>query len=170
MIFYNPTTGVWYFESMIKFINKRKPTWRLISKHHQKNRAVRNKKGLQRNLGISVFHQGRVKSLTRCTFWRRASFGFFISSHGCKHVDYSIYWRETSSLDEGLIYGLQQIFISLDKINPTSGKTGILSKGIASEDDTSSRVIKNVWKNCSAFTYMKNWLRMPNFSNKNNKY
>lgn len=49
-------------------------------------------------------------------------------------------------LDKGLIYGLKQVSISLDKINSISGKTGILLGEIAIEDGASSRIIKNVWK------------------------
>lgn len=49
-------------------------------------------------------------------------------------------------LDKGMIYGLKQVSISLEKINSISGKTGILLGEIAIEDGASTRVIKNVQK------------------------
>ncbi|QBP10127.1 PH domain-containing protein [Cupriavidus metallidurans] len=49
-------------------------------------------------------------------------------------------------LDKGLIYGLKQISINLDKINAVSGKTGLMFGEIRIEDGASERVIKNVWK------------------------
>ncbi|TCW83476.1 hypothetical protein C5O80_16180 [Burkholderia sp. SRS-46] len=49
-------------------------------------------------------------------------------------------------LDKGMIYGLKQISINLDKINSVSGTTGIMFGEIRIEDGASERIIKNVWK------------------------
>jgi hypothetical protein len=49
-------------------------------------------------------------------------------------------------LDKGLIYGLKQISVNLDKINAVSGSTGIMFGEIRIEDGASERIIKNVWK------------------------
>ncbi len=49
-------------------------------------------------------------------------------------------------LDKGLIYGLKQISINLNKINAVSGKTGMMLGEIRIEDGASERIIKNVWK------------------------
>ena len=49
-------------------------------------------------------------------------------------------------LDKGLLYGLKQVSINLDKINSVSGTTGLLLGEIRIEDGASERVIKNVLK------------------------
>lgn len=49
-------------------------------------------------------------------------------------------------LDKGLIYGLKQVSINLDKINSVSGTTGLFFGEIRIEDGASELVIKNVWK------------------------
>lgn len=49
-------------------------------------------------------------------------------------------------LDKGLIYGLKQVSINLDKVNSVSGKTGMMFGEIRIEDGASERIIKNVWK------------------------
>lgn len=49
-------------------------------------------------------------------------------------------------LDKGLIYGLKQVSINLDKINAVSGTTGLLLGQILIEDGAGTRTIKNVWK------------------------
>ncbi|SPK73068.1 conserved protein of unknown function [Cupriavidus taiwanensis] len=49
-------------------------------------------------------------------------------------------------LDKGLIYGLKQVSINLDKINAVSGSTGLMFGEIRIQDGASERVIKNVWK------------------------
>jgi hypothetical protein len=49
-------------------------------------------------------------------------------------------------LDKGMIYGLKQTTIDLDKVNSISGQTGIMFGKIAIEDSASQRVINNVWK------------------------
>lgn len=49
-------------------------------------------------------------------------------------------------LDKGMIYGLKQATIPLDKVNAVSGETGIFFGKIIIEDGASSRVITNVWK------------------------
>jgi hypothetical protein len=54
--------------------------------------------------------------------------------------------RRIIFLDKGMIYGLKQTAIDLDKINSVSGQTGILFGKIIIEDSASSWVIENVWK------------------------
>ena len=49
-------------------------------------------------------------------------------------------------LDKGMLYGLKQIIINLDKINSVSGKTGILFGEIFIEDSAKERHIDNVLK------------------------
>lgn len=49
-------------------------------------------------------------------------------------------------LDKGLIYGLKQVSINLDKINAVSGSTGLLFGEIRIQDGAGERLIKNVWK------------------------
>ena len=49
-------------------------------------------------------------------------------------------------LDKGMLYGLKQVSIDLDKVNAVSGKTGIFFGEIAVEDGASERHITNVWK------------------------
>jgi len=49
-------------------------------------------------------------------------------------------------LDKGMIYGLKQTVINLDKINSVSGKTGIFFGEIFIEDGAKERHINNVWK------------------------
>lgn len=49
-------------------------------------------------------------------------------------------------LDKGMLYGLKQSAIELDKINAVSGKTGIFFGEILIQDGGSERQIKNVWK------------------------
>jgi len=61
--------------------------------------------------------------------------------------------RRVIFLDKGLIYGLKQASIDLDKINAVSGKTGLLLGSIIIEDGASSRAITNVQKRTvAAFT------------------
>lgn len=54
--------------------------------------------------------------------------------------------RRIIFLDKGMIYGLKQTTIDLDKVNSVSGQTGILFGKIIIEDGASSRKIENVWK------------------------
>lgn len=49
-------------------------------------------------------------------------------------------------LDKGMIYGLKQTAIDLDKVNAVSGETGIFFGKISIQDSASTRVIDNVWK------------------------
>jgi hypothetical protein len=49
-------------------------------------------------------------------------------------------------LDKGMIYGLKQTVINLDKINSISGQTGIIFGEIFIEDGAQERHIDNVWK------------------------
>lgn len=54
--------------------------------------------------------------------------------------------RRIIFLDKGMIYGLKQTAIDLDKVNSVSGQTGIIFGKIIIEDGASSRLIDNVWK------------------------
>ncbi|MFC5429591.1 PH domain-containing protein [Paraburkholderia denitrificans] len=54
--------------------------------------------------------------------------------------------RRIIFLDKGMIYGLRQAAIDLDKINAVSGETGLLFGKIAIEDAASQRMITNVLK------------------------
>jgi len=49
-------------------------------------------------------------------------------------------------LDKGLIYGLKQIAIDLDKVNAISGKTGMMFGKISIQDGATERTVSNVWK------------------------
>jgi hypothetical protein len=54
--------------------------------------------------------------------------------------------RRIIFLDKGMIFGLKQSSISLDKINAVSGETGIMFGTIKIEDGATQREIRNVWK------------------------
>lgn len=54
--------------------------------------------------------------------------------------------RRVIFLDKGMIYGLKQTTIDLDKINSVTGETGIFFGKIKIQDGASERVIDNVWK------------------------
>lgn len=54
--------------------------------------------------------------------------------------------RRIIFLDKGMIYGLKQSTIDLDKVNAVSGKTGMFFGEILIEDGASQRRITNVWK------------------------
>jgi|SRR5476651_1283055 len=54
--------------------------------------------------------------------------------------------RRIIFLDKGMIYGLKQTTIDLDKINAVSGETGIFFGKIKIEDGAKEREIRNVWK------------------------
>ena len=54
--------------------------------------------------------------------------------------------RRIIFLDKGMIYGLKQTSIDLDKINSISGKTGLFLGEIRIEDGAKERLVKNVWK------------------------
>lgn len=49
-------------------------------------------------------------------------------------------------LDKGMIYGLKQSAIDLDKVNAVSGETGIFFGKITIQDGAAHRTIDNVWK------------------------
>lgn len=49
-------------------------------------------------------------------------------------------------IDKGLIFGVKQASIDLDKINTVEGKTGIILGSIVIQDGAASRIIKNVPK------------------------
>lgn len=49
-------------------------------------------------------------------------------------------------LDKGILYGLEQVIVNLDRINAVSGKTGLFFGDIFIEDGTSQRKIENVTK------------------------
>ena len=56
-------------------------------------------------------------------------------------------------LDKGMIYGLTQVSIDLDKINSVSGQTGLIFGKIMITDGATHRIIENVWKKTvTAFT------------------
>lgn len=52
--------------------------------------------------------------------------------------------RRVIFLDKGLLYGLKQVTIDLDKVNAVSGTTGLVFGKIFIEDNASQRQIKNV--------------------------
>lgn len=54
--------------------------------------------------------------------------------------------RRIIFLDKGMIYGLKQTAIDLDKVNAVSGETGLMFGSISIQNGASTRVIKNVWK------------------------
>lgn len=54
--------------------------------------------------------------------------------------------RRIVFLDKGLLYGLKQASISLDKVNAVSGQTGIFFGKIIISDGAGDRMIDNVWK------------------------
>lgn len=61
--------------------------------------------------------------------------------------------RRVIFLDKGMIYGLKQASIELDKINAVSGKTGLMFGDILIQDGGNERKISNVWKKTvAAFT------------------
>lgn len=49
-------------------------------------------------------------------------------------------------LDKGMIWGLKQTSIDLEKVNSISGKTGLIFGDILIEDGAKERKISNVWK------------------------
>jgi len=49
-------------------------------------------------------------------------------------------------LDKGIIYGLKQSIVDLDKVNAVSGSTGLLFGKINITDGANDRLIENVWK------------------------
>jgi hypothetical protein len=54
--------------------------------------------------------------------------------------------RRVIFLDKGMIYGLKQASIDLDKVNAVTGRTGLILGSIIIEDGASSREITNVRK------------------------
>ncbi|MCL2831439.1 MAG: PH domain-containing protein [Betaproteobacteria bacterium] len=54
--------------------------------------------------------------------------------------------RRIIFLDKGMIYGLNQTSIDLDKVNSVTARTGIIFGEISIQDGASSRQIDNVWK------------------------
>lgn len=54
--------------------------------------------------------------------------------------------RRIIFLDKGMIYGLKQTSINLDKVNAISGQTGLFFGSIKVEDGAKERHISNVWK------------------------
>lgn len=49
-------------------------------------------------------------------------------------------------LDKGMLYGLKQAVIDLDKVNAVSGETGLILGSISIQDGATTRTIKNVQK------------------------
>jgi hypothetical protein len=63
--------------------------------------------------------------------------------------------RRIIFLDKGMIYGLKQTSINLDKVNAISGQTRMFLGSIKIEDGAKERLINNVWKKTvSKFTNM----------------
>ena len=61
--------------------------------------------------------------------------------------------RRIIFLDKGIIYGLSQAIIDLDKVNSISFKTGLFFAEIVVTDGAVQRKIENVWKKTAkAFT------------------
>ena len=54
--------------------------------------------------------------------------------------------RRIIFLDKGMIYGLKQASVDLDKVNAVSGRTGLIFGSIIIEDGASSRAITSVQK------------------------
>lgn len=54
--------------------------------------------------------------------------------------------RRIIFLDKGILWGLKQSAIDLDKVNAVSGETGLFFGTILIEDGASQRKITNVWK------------------------
>jgi hypothetical protein len=54
--------------------------------------------------------------------------------------------RRIIFLDKGMVWGLKQTAIDLDKINAVTGETGIIFGTIKIEDGAKEREIRNVWK------------------------
>ena len=54
--------------------------------------------------------------------------------------------RRIIFLDKGMIYGLKQTSIDLDKVNSVSGSTGLIFGKISITDGAKERKIDNVWK------------------------
>jgi hypothetical protein len=54
--------------------------------------------------------------------------------------------RRIIFLDKGMIYGLKQTAIDLDKVNAVSGSTGLIFGKISITDGAKERKIDNVWK------------------------
>ena len=54
--------------------------------------------------------------------------------------------RRIIFLDKGMIYGLKQTTIDLDKVNAISGETGLIFGKIKVEDGAKERLIDMVWK------------------------
>lgn len=54
--------------------------------------------------------------------------------------------RRVIFLDKGLLYGLKQVSIDMDKISSVTGETGLIFGKIKIKDGIADRVIDNVWK------------------------
>jgi hypothetical protein len=54
--------------------------------------------------------------------------------------------RRVIFLDKGMIFGLKQASIDLDKVNAVTGRTGLFFGSIIIEDGARERQITNVWK------------------------
>ena len=54
--------------------------------------------------------------------------------------------RRIIFLDKGMIFGLKQTTIDLDKVNSVSGTIGLIFGVIKIEDGAAQREIRNVWK------------------------
>lgn len=66
--------------------------------------------------------------------------------------------RRIIFLDKGMIYGLKQASIPLDKVNAIAGSTGILFGKLIITDGARERKIENVWKGTvKPFTNKAEW-------------
>lgn len=54
--------------------------------------------------------------------------------------------RRIIFLDKGMIYGLKQTTIDLDKVNAVSGETGLFFGKISIQDGATNKTVENVWK------------------------
>jgi hypothetical protein len=54
--------------------------------------------------------------------------------------------RRIIFLDKGMIYGLKQTVVDLDRVNAVSGETGLFFGKITITDSAKDRTITNVWK------------------------
>lgn len=74
--------------------------------------------------------------------------------------------RRLLFLDKGMIYGLKQVSIPLDKVNGVAGSTGIMFGKIIITDGARERKIENVMKQTvKPFTNKVEWA-IDNFNNK----
>ena len=69
-----------------------------------------------------------------------------LRSDGCNTWLISLTDRRIIFLDKGMIYGLKQEAIPLNRVNAVSGSTGLIFGKIIITDGAKDREITNVWK------------------------